>query len=181
MPPWGILIYLQQHFGILPTFCFGQQRVTEAMPVVVDVGLISGKTVSLQAGLDESVVTLKRRAQITLAVGKGRLLNSDGLLDDELTVKAAKLETGTVLTLQLRRVQIQSSGLALAVILTDSAVVAWGAQDYGGDSRDVQQPLIGVQQIQAFEKLLQLSFPTDRLLPGAMRDTVAAVVLCKSS
>ena len=47
--------------------------MTEAMSVVVDVGLTSGKTVSVEVGLGESVATLKRRAQIALAVGKGRL------------------------------------------------------------------------------------------------------------
>ena len=74
-----------------------QQRVTEAVSVVVDVGLMSGKKVSV-----ESVATLKRRAQLALAVGKGRLLNSGGLLDDELTVKAAKLEEpGTSLTIAI--------------------------------------------------------------------------------
>ena len=46
------------------------------MSVVVEVALMSGKRVSVEAGLDESVATLKRRAQIALAVGKGRLLNS---------------------------------------------------------------------------------------------------------
>ena len=80
------------------------------MSVVVDVGLISGKTVSVEARLDESVATLKRRAQTALAVGKGRLLDSSGqVLDDQLTVKKANLETMTPLTLHLRPVQISYS------------------------------------------------------------------------
>ena len=144
------------HYATPPTavwihanLCCVQQCVTEVMSVVVDVGLLSGKTVSVEAGLDDSVPTLKRRAETALGVGKGRLLNSGGLLDDELTVQAARLETGTSLTLQLWRFQIRSSGFALAAILTDSAVVAWGAQDYAGDRRAVQDQLKGVQQIQA--------------------------------
>ena len=60
-----------------------------------------GLTVSVEARLDESVATLKRRAQIALAVRTGRLLNSGGLLDDGLTVEQAKLDTGTSLTLEL--------------------------------------------------------------------------------
>ena len=65
------------------------------MSMVVDVGLISGKTVSAEAKLDEAVATLKRQAQTALAVGRRRLLDaSGGLLDDEQTVKKAKLETG---------------------------------------------------------------------------------------
>ena len=37
---------------------FVQPGVTAAMSVVVDVGLLSGKTVSVEAGLDESVGSL---------------------------------------------------------------------------------------------------------------------------
>ena len=106
------------------------------MSVVVDVGLISGKTVSVQANLDESVATLKQRAQTGLGVGKGRLLDAPGgLLDAELTVKNAKLETGTSLTLQLRRVQIQASRRVIAAILGDESVVTWGGEIFGGDRR----------------------------------------------
>ena len=62
------------------------------MSVVVDVGLISGKTVPVQAGLDESVATLRRQAQTALAVGTGRLMDaSGGRLDDGLTVQEAQI------------------------------------------------------------------------------------------
>ena len=91
--------------------------------------------------MDESLATLKRRAQTALAVGKGRLLVSSGrLLDDELTVKKAKLETMTPLTLHLRKVQIQATqashgySAAFAAILTDGSVVTWGREGLGGDS-----------------------------------------------
>ena len=119
------------------------------MSVVVDVGLISGKTVSVEAELHESVATLKRRAQAALAVRKGRLLNSGGLLHDELTVQEAKLETGASLTFQLQRVQIQAFFCAFAAILSDGSVVAWGGEEYGGNSRAVQDQLKALQQIQA--------------------------------
>ena len=126
--------------------------VTEAMSVEVHVGLISGKTVSVEARLDESVATLKQRAQTALAVGKGRLLDSSGrLVDDQLTVKKAKLEAGTSLTLHLRRVQVQASRGAFAAILTDGSVVTWGHEELGGNSRAVQNQLKGVQHIQASE------------------------------
>ena len=130
-----------------------QHCVTEAMSVVVDVGLISGKTISVEARLDESVATLKKRAQTALAVGKGRLLDSGGVLDDVLTVQEAKLETATSLTfLQMSRVQIQATRRAFAAFLTDGSVVTWGDSDYAGDSRAVQDQLKGVQQIQASER-----------------------------
>ena len=122
-----------------------QPHVTAVMSVVVDVALISGKTVSVEAKLDEAVATLKRRAQTALAVGQGRLLDaSGGLLDDEQTVKKPKLETGTSLTLQVRKVQIQASSQAFAAILGDGSVVTWGDPWYGGDSRAVQDRLKGV-------------------------------------
>ena len=127
-----------------------QHCLAEAMSVVVDVGLISGRTVSVEARLDESVATLKQRAQTALAIGKGRLLDaSGGLLDDKQTVEEAKLETGTSLTLQLQKVQIRACECAFAAILVDGSVITWGHQAYGGDSRALQDQLKGVQQIQA--------------------------------
>ena len=117
------------------------------MSVVVDVGFMSGKTVSVKAKLDVSVGTLKRRAQTALGVGKGRLLDSGGPLDDELTVKEAKLETGHSLTLQIGTVQIQTSGLAFAAIFGDESVFSWGSKWAGGDRGALQDQLTGVQQI----------------------------------
>ena len=125
------------------------------MSILVEVGLISGKTVSVEAGLDESVGWLKRHAQTALAVGKGRLLDSSArLLDEEQTIKEAKLQTGTLLTLQVGTVQVLGtigsvSGEAFSAILGDGSVVTWGDEDYGGDSHAVQDQLKAVQQIQA--------------------------------
>ena len=48
------------------------------MSIAVEVGLLSGKTATVTAGLDEPVHTLRRRAQIALGVGRGRLLDSRG-------------------------------------------------------------------------------------------------------
>ena len=44
------------------------------MSIDVEVGLISGRRVTVQAAADETVGTLKRRAQTALGVGIGRLL-----------------------------------------------------------------------------------------------------------
>ena len=49
--------------------------------------------------------------------------------------------------------QIQASQGAFAAILLDGSVVTWGGQDFGGDSRAVQDQLKGVQQIQASERV----------------------------
>ena len=89
----------------------GASHVPGAMSAVVDVGLISGKTVSLEAQLDEPVATLKRHAQTALTVGKGRLLDASGLGGCWMMSRPQrrKLETWTSLTLQLKWVQIQAS------------------------------------------------------------------------
>ena len=91
--------------------------------------LISGKTVSVEAKFEEHVATLKRRAQTSLGVGKGRLLDAaGGMLDDEQTVKEARLESGTSWTLQLQTVQMQASEFAFAAISGDGSVVTWGSE-----------------------------------------------------
>ena len=48
------------------------------MSIAVEVGLLSGKTATVEAGLDEQVATLKLRVQTALGVGRGRLLDSSG-------------------------------------------------------------------------------------------------------
>ena len=154
--------------------------VTEAMSVVVDVGLMSGKTVSVDVNLGEPVATLKSRAQTALAVGKGQLLDaSGGLLDDKQTVKEAKLENGALLTLQLRRVQIQVSSQALAARLADRPVVFWGDKGYGGDSRAVQDQLQGVPQIQASQNAFAAILSTGSVVTWGHVGMVATVVRCK--
>ena len=116
------------------------------MSITVDVGLLSGRMVSVEARLDEPVATLKRRAQTALAVGNGRLLDSSArLLDEEQTVKKAKLETGITLTLQVGKVRVAGNTHAYSAILGDGSVVTWGNQAYGGDSRAVKGQLQGVQ------------------------------------
>ena len=44
--------------------------------VTVQVGLLSGRTVALNAEQDEGVESFRHRAQTALGVGTGRLLNS---------------------------------------------------------------------------------------------------------
>ena len=48
------------------------------MSQTLEVSLISGKTVSLQTHGDESVESLRVRAQKALGVGPGRLVSSTG-------------------------------------------------------------------------------------------------------
>ena len=97
-------------------------------------------------GLDETVETLTQRAQIALGVGKGRLLDSFGVVLDGYV---SNIQNGDSLTLHVRGVEIQSTSCSFAAILGDGSVVTWGLADCGGDSTAVQDQLKNVQQIQA--------------------------------
>ncbi|OLQ04575.1 Peptidyl-prolyl cis-trans isomerase [Symbiodinium microadriaticum] len=127
------------------------------MSLRIDVGLVSGRTVSLEVQADASVASLSQCAQAALGVGKGRLLNSNGQVLDRLaTLQEAGLENGAVLTLHVQQVQLAASkkgdaGLqaAFAAILGDGSVVTWGAVGYGSDSSSVQDQLKDVRHIQA--------------------------------
>ena len=60
------------------------------MSLTVHVGLLSGRTATVQADLDEGVAVLKRRAEMALEVGKGRLVDSSGgVLDVDAPIKRA--------------------------------------------------------------------------------------------
>ena len=121
------------------------------MSFTLDVSLISGKTVSLETDADESVESLRVRAQRALGAGKGRLLDSTGsILDGAASLKKARLQEP--LTLQVRRVDILGSKAAFAAILGDGSVVTWGDAAKGGDSSAVRDQLKNVQQIQATEQ-----------------------------
>ena len=112
------------------------------MSIAVEVSLLSGKTATVQAGLDETVETLTQRAQIALGVGKGRLLDSSWVvLDGCEGIANSQLKNGDSLTMHLTKVQIQSTYGSFAAILGDGSVVTWGLADSGGDSSAVQGQL----------------------------------------
>ena len=124
------------------------------MSISVDVHLLSGKTETLEVDVDDSVESLRRRAQSALKAGNGRLLNSSGeVLDGASTIEEARLQNGDVLTLHMKQVALVAAkgggASAFAVMLGDGSVVSWGSADCGGDSRAVQHQLRDVQQIQA--------------------------------
>ena len=48
------------------------------MSIVLEVGLLSGKTATVKTGLNEDVHTLMLRAQTALGVGKGVLVDAAG-------------------------------------------------------------------------------------------------------
>ena len=112
------------------------------MAIVVDVTLISGKRVSLEADLNDSVQSLAKRARTALGVGHGRVLSSSGsFLDGDMTLGTARLQTGECLTLQVGTGRVRDGNGCFAAILGDGSVVTWGDEDLGGDSRSVQDQL----------------------------------------
>eukprot|EP00439_Symbiodinium_sp_Y106_P031773 s28_g3.t2 len=123
-----------------------REAIESIMSLAVVVGLISGKTVSLQTDEDESVESLTLRAQRALGVGKGRLVDFTGsVLDGGASLKKARLQCEEPLTFQVRPVDICGGRLAFAAILGDGSAVTWGS-GYSGAMRD---QLKNVQQIQA--------------------------------
>ena len=77
------------------------------MSITIDVCLMSGRAISVEADLDSRVQMLKQRAQSALGVGKGLLLDSSGgVLADQVTLEKAGLQTGQSLTLHIRKVQV---------------------------------------------------------------------------
>ena len=123
------------------------------MSITVEIGLLSGKTVTVQADLDETVASFNLRAQTALAVGKGRLVNSSGsVLDACALIRTAKVQNGDALTLHMSTVELQATRCAFAAILGDGTAVTWGDADFGGDSSAVQHQLKNVQQIQASDR-----------------------------
>ena len=156
-----------------------QPGLTAAMSILVEDGLISGKTIQVEAGLHESVGSLKCRAQTALAVGNGRLVDSSARwLDEERTIKEAKLHTGTLLTLQ-----VASAFLVKAVQqpwVTDPLLV--------GETISATATVVLCKisckvcsRSKPLCRLLQLSCLTDPSLLGETIATVVTVVLCKIS
>ena len=94
------------------------------MSVTVEVGLLSGRTATLHAGLDEEAQVLTRRAQMFFGVRTGRLLDSSGnILDARLPIRKTRVKTGDKLTLHINQIQLQFSRdpdvAAFAAILAD--------------------------------------------------------------
>ena len=99
------------------------------MAIVVDVTLIGGQRVSLEAAPAASVQGLAERARRALGIGRGRLFSSSGsALDGDGQLGAAKLQAGDCLTLQVGTVRIRGGSESVAAILGDVSVVTCGTE-----------------------------------------------------
>ena len=118
------------------------------MSLAIEVSLLSGRVVSLEARPDESVESLKARALESLAVHRGRLVDPSGrVLHGAATIHESRLQSGDTLTLQIGRTQVCGTLYSFAGILGDGSVVTWGGA--GGAGEDLQQRLKDAQGIQA--------------------------------
>ena len=89
--------------------------------------MLSGKTATLKADLEEEVLDLKRRAETALQVGPGKLLNpSGGVLDARAPIKCARLQDGDSLMLHISTAQVQACSTSFAAILGDGSVENYG-------------------------------------------------------
>eukprot|EP00439_Symbiodinium_sp_Y106_P049798 s1309_g6.t1 len=120
------------------------------MSVTVEVRLLSGRTATIEADLDEELEALILEAQTALDVTKGRLVDSSGsVLDAGALIRDTPVQNGDSLMLQISPVQTCRNERAFAAILGDASVVTSGVSQLGGDSSAVQSQLKNVQQIQA--------------------------------
>ena len=116
------------------------------MSVTVEVRLLSGKRAQVSGSLDEQLEQLKRRAQIALRVGNGRLVDLSGIvLDMRAQIEDVNVKDGDSL-LHITRAQVCGNGRAFAAILGDGSVVTWGNALFGSDSSEAQDQLKNVQQ-----------------------------------
>ena len=99
--------------------------------LVVDVTLLGGKSVSLEADLDASVETLQKCARRALGVGTRRLIHAFGS-HAATTLAKAGLRTRDSLTLCIRQILISVG--CFAAMPGDGFVVTRGLAYYGGDS-----------------------------------------------
>ena len=93
---------------------------------------------------------MTQRAKRALGVGKGRLLDSSGVvLAGRAEITNSRIHDGDRLVLHVSRVQILCTPSACAAILGDGSVATWGDASFGGDISSAQDQLKDVQQIQA--------------------------------
>ena len=98
----------------------------------------------MKAHMDEEVETLRFRAQTALGVGKGRLINSSGVvLDVTAAIKDSGVRNGDSLTLHINRAKASATAGAFAVVLGDGSVAAGRDAHHGGNVGAVQVQTVG--------------------------------------
>ena len=122
-------------------------RVTVALP--------SGNGASFRMGESSKVGDLKAGAQEFFGKRFLQLATTDGcvLTDPMKSLQAAGLQDGEHLTAIAGQAKLAGNGGAFVLwCLGGHGVVAWGSADCGGDSSEIQDQLMNVQQIQATDE-----------------------------
>ena len=114
----------------------------------VEVSLLSGRSVRLEANLAVTVGAFRDRSRHALAAERGRLLFQGSYLMSTHTLAEAGISDGSQLQLVAMPVQVVGAEKAFAAIRGDGSVVAWGDPENGGDASAVQDQLQDVVQVQ---------------------------------
>ena len=107
------------------------------MSIKLHVSLLSGRSCTIETGLDVDVRVLKQRAQSALAVFKGKLGHPSGtVLDEANTIGDSELRHDDILSLHIQPSAIHAAHdpsthkSTFVVVLGDGSVVTWGDAEY---------------------------------------------------
>ena len=153
------------------------------MAIAVAVGLLSGRTATVKAGLDEEVGTLKRRAQTALGVGRGRLLKTPPeafwMYLHQSNAPGCRMVSHW--SCNIGTVQLKATQSTFAAILGDGSVVTWGHPYAGGDSNAVREQLKLCSRPKPLDMLLLPFSAMDPSSHGVANGLVVTAVLCRIS
>ncbi|CAE7368238.1 nipblb [Symbiodinium natans] len=102
----------------------------------VEVSLLSGRSVRLEANLAVTVGAFRDRSRHALAAERGRLLFQGSYLMSAHTLAEAGISDGSQLQLVAMPIALQCTDEAFAAILADGSVVTFGRDYFGGDRPD---------------------------------------------
>ena len=106
------------------------------MSFYIDVALLSGARVPVEATASTRLDEIRDRAQEMLCAGlRGRLLSpSGGLIEGSLTVGELELKSGEELTFLVSLPKLAAHDGAFLSILGDGSLVVWGDQSFAAVS-----------------------------------------------
>ena len=131
----------------------------------LSVAVLSGQSVSIDMDPQSSVEDLRKAAESGLQTSLGILVRPGGaeFLRGTSSLQDAGIQDGDVVGAFTAKpkLQLHSNRLAHAIcaIQTDGSVLAWGDEDSGGDSSDVQEELVNVWDVTLLQATKQKHVP----------------------
>ena len=119
----------------------------------VSVAILSGQSVFVEMEPGSSVEDLRKAAESQLQTSLGILVQPGGaeFLRGTSTLQDAGIQDGDVVGAFMAKpkLQLHANRLshAICAIQKDGSVIAWGDEDSGGDSSDVQDELVNVWDV----------------------------------